>query len=187
MDPGSVSRAGSSSVTFMWLASEGSVIHRGMVRWLDRTPDERLTSAAGNRFRELRTKPRASQITMKHSSLWEGTRLGLVVATTIWLWLAGIDAVVGQPFRTFAVLGGIAQFTLLHYGLNVAYGIAIVWAIHRAAREPSLVMGVAFGFFIVEFGFAMLTVLLSHLGLGRLARSEERRVGKECRSRWSPY
>ena len=23
--------------------------------------------------------------------------------------------------------------------------------------------------------------------LGRLTRSEERRVGKECRSRWSPY
>ena len=23
--------------------------------------------------------------------------------------------------------------------------------------------------------------------IGRLARSEERRVGKECRSRWSPY
>src|ERR1051326_1425160 len=28
--------------------------------------------------------------------------------------------------------------------------------------------------------------IASHL-LGRLARSEERRVGKECRSRWSPY
>ena len=25
------------------------------------------------------------------------------------------------------------------------------------------------------------------LALGMLARSEERRVGKECRSRWSPY
>src|SRR5256886_14220027 len=25
------------------------------------------------------------------------------------------------------------------------------------------------------------------MGLGALARSEERRVGKECRSRWSPY
>ena len=24
-------------------------------------------------------------------------------------------------------------------------------------------------------------------GYGRLTRSEERRVGKECRSRWSPY
>jgi len=106
---------------------------------------------------------------VKHNSLWEGTRLGLVVATTIWVWLAGIDAVVGQPFRTFAVLGGIAQFTALHYVLNVAYGVAIVSALHRAAREPSLVLGVAFGFFVVEFGFAMLTVLLSHLGLGRLA------------------
>ena len=106
---------------------------------------------------------------MKHNSLWEGTRLGLVVATTIWVWLAGVDAFVGQPFRTFTVLGGIAQFTLLHYLLNVAYGVAIVWALHRAAREPSLVMGVAFGFFILEFGFAMLTILLSHLGLGELA------------------
>ena len=106
---------------------------------------------------------------MKHNSLWEGTRLGLVVATTIWVWLAGVDAIVGQPFRTFTVLGGIAQFTLLHYLLNVAYGVAIVWALHRAVREPSLVMGVAFGFFILEFGFAMLTILLSHLGLGELA------------------
>lgn len=106
---------------------------------------------------------------MKHNSLWEGTRLGLVVATTIWVWLAGVDAIVGQPFRTFTVLGGIVQFTLLHYLLNVAYGVAIVWALHRAAREPSLVMGVAFGFFILEFGFAMLTILLSHLGLGELA------------------
>src|SRR5687767_15687959 len=26
-----------------------------------------------------------------------------------------------------------------------------------------------------------------HSGLEELARSEERRVGKECRSRWSPY
>ena len=58
---------------------------------------------------------------MKHNSLWEGTRLGLVVATTIWVWLAGIDAVVGQPFRTFAVLGGIAQFTALHYEIGRAH------------------------------------------------------------------
>ena len=33
-------------------------------------------------------------------------------------------------------------------------------------------------------------ILLSerfHASLGRQFRSEERRVGKECRSRWSPY
>src|SRR2546430_14222729 len=28
---------------------------------------------------------------------------------------------------------------------------------------------------------------LHRIGLRRLQRSEERRVGKECRSRWSPY
>ena len=35
-------------------------------------------------------------------------------------------------------------------------------------------------------GFAVLIVLWT-LGLLALLRSEERRVGKECRSRWSPY
>ena len=30
-------------------------------------------------------------------------------------------------------------------------------------------------------------ILLSKAFTGNLDRSEERRVGKECRSRWSPY
>jgi len=29
--------------------------------------------------------------------------------------------------------------------------------------------------------------LMQEPGVGWIARSEERRVGKECRSRWSPY
>jgi len=105
----------------------------------------------------------------KHNSLWEGARLGLVVATSIWVWLAVVDAVVGEPFRTFTVLGGIALFTTMHYLLNVAYGVLLVSGIHGAVHEPSLVMAVAFGFPIVEFVFALVTVLLSNLGLGDLA------------------
>lgn len=105
----------------------------------------------------------------KHDSLREGARLGLVVATSIWLWIAVVDAVVGEPFRTFTVLGGVALFTAMHYLLNLAYGVLIVAGIHGAAREPSLVIAVAFGFPIVEFVFALVTVLLSHLGLGELA------------------
>src|SRR3989449_8975121 len=112
----------------------------------------------------------------KHDSLREGAWLGVVVATSIWVWLAVVDAAVGQPFRTFTVLGGLALFTILHYLFNVVYGIVIVSLVHGAAREPSLVIGMAFGFLVIEFGFVMVTV-----------RSEERRVGKECRSRWSPY
>jgi hypothetical protein len=96
-------------------------------------------------------------------------RLGLVVATSTWVWLVVVDAAAGEPFRTFAVLGGIALFTAMHYLLNLAYGVAIVSAIHNAAREPSLIIALVFGLVIVEIGFAMVTVLLSHLGLGALA------------------
>ena len=34
---------------------------------------------------------------------------------------------------------------------------------------------------------ASLPDVLQLLALGQKTRSEERRVGKECRSRWSPY
>ena len=104
-----------------------------------------------------------------HDSLREGARLGVIVAATIWIWLAVVDAVAGQPFRTFMVLGGIPLFTVLHFVFNVVYGVVVVWAIHGAGREPRLLLAVAFGFFIVEFAFAMLTVLLSQIGLGQLA------------------
>lgn len=104
-----------------------------------------------------------------HDSLREGARLGVIVAATIWVWLAVVDAVAGQPFRTFLVLGGIPLFTVLHFVLNVAYGVVVVWAIHGAAREPRLLLAAAFGFLIVEFAFAMLTVVLSQIGLGQLA------------------
>jgi hypothetical protein len=99
----------------------------------------------------------------------EGVLLGLLVATSIWLWLAIVDAIAGQPFRTFAVLGGIVPFTLLHYALCLAYGLAALAVVHGAAREPSLLLGASFFFLILEFGFVMLTVILSQTGLGQLA------------------
>ncbi len=106
---------------------------------------------------------------VRHDSLREGARLGFIVATSIWIWLAVVDAVVGQPFRTFTVLGGLGLFTILHYLFNLTYGVVIVSAVHGAVREPSLVIGMAFGFLIIEFAFVMVTVLLSHMGLGELA------------------
>ena len=41
-------------------------------------------------------------------------------------------------------------------------------------------------FFTGTFAFAGLVVMWVAVNAGEL-RSEERRVGKECRSRWSPY
>ena len=44
----------------------------------------------------------------------------------------------------------------------------------------SSTLGVAL---LIPFTFG----LPAHVAFGLLGRSEERRVGKECRSRWSPY
>jgi hypothetical protein len=104
-----------------------------------------------------------------HNALREGTVLGLIVATAIWVWLAAVDGLAGQPFRTFQVLGGVPLFTALHYTLCLAYGVVVVSVVHSAARAPSLLIFAAFCFFLLEFAFVMATVLLSNVGLGELA------------------
>jgi hypothetical protein len=111
----------------------------------------------------------AVRLSGTHDSLREGTALGIVVATGIWVWLAAVDAIAGHAFQTFSVLGGIPAFTIVHYLLNIAYGVVVVSAIHGAAREPSLAIAVVFGLVTLEIAFAMLTVLLSNLGLGARA------------------
>src|SRR2546426_11168686 len=68
---------------------------------------------------------------------------------------------------------------------NVVGALAVT---RRAARELALIEHfVAFG-----AGFMLAVALVEVLPeafarSGTAARSEERRVGKECRSRWSPY
>ena len=106
---------------------------------------------------------------VRHGALREGVALGLVVATGIWIWLVLVDAAAGEPFRTFTVLGGVIAFTVTHYLLNLAYGLAIVAGVRGTAREPALAMSVVLVFLIIEIAFAFLTTLLSNLGLGRLA------------------
>jgi len=104
-----------------------------------------------------------------HHSVREGTALGLIVATSTWLWVAAVDAVARDPSRTFELLGGIAVFTIVHFALNIAYGVAIVSIVRGTSREPTLMMALVFGFLMIEFGFAFLTAVLSSVGLGDLA------------------
>jgi len=112
---------------------------------------------------------RLGMSTRPHSSLREGVILGAVVGTGIWAWIAMVDAAVGEPFRTFAVLGGVARFTALHFVFCLAYGVVAVSVVHAAAREASLMVGAAFAFFLLEFAFVMLTTILSQGSLGGLA------------------
>ena len=99
----------------------------------------------------------------------EGTRLGAIVATAIWVWIALVDAIAGQPFETFTLLGGVVLFTVVHYALNIAYGRVIVSTVRGAETAPSLIIAMIFGFLMMEIAFAMVTLLLSQLGLGELA------------------
>ena len=124
-----------------------------------------LTAATFSRLRGMTIVTLSGE----HDSLREGTTLGIVVATGIWVWLAVVDAVAGHPFETFTALGGITVFTAVHYLLNIVYGVVIVAAVHGASREPSLALAVVFGIVAFVIALAMLTVLLSHLALGELA------------------
>ena len=124
----------------------------------------------------LETKPQSPAATegsialgCRRDAMGEGAKLGLVVATSTWLWVALVDAIAGQPFHTFALLGGIVAFTVMHYLLNLAYGVVLVSTIHGSVRAPSLMFALGFGFLVFEFAFAFLTVVLSNVGLGELA------------------
>src|SRR5262245_11615594 len=70
--------------------------------------------------------------------------------------------------------------SLLHatlYGLGVTIGAGIYVLIGAAAARSGMHAPLA-------FVFAALLMSLSAASFAELARSEERRVGKECRSRW---
>lgn len=104
-----------------------------------------------------------------HNSRREGVRLGLIVATAIWLWIAVVDALTGRPFHTFEALGGIVGFTVVHYLLCVMYGIVLLSVVHSAEHASSLIVGLLFCLIIFEGAFAMLTNLIATATLGTVA------------------
>ncbi|MEP6989515.1 MAG: hypothetical protein ABJA80_01195 [bacterium] len=101
-----------------------------------------------------------------HSTRREGVRLGLIVATATWLWVAALDAAAGRPFHTFLALGGIVAFTAVHYALCLLYGVVLLSAVHGADHEPSLVFALIFGGILFQVAFAMLTALLATAAVG---------------------
>jgi hypothetical protein len=101
-----------------------------------------------------------------HDTYREGVALGLVMASATWLWIAIIDAISGQPFFTAGALGGVVLFTVVHYTLNVTYGVVLLSAVHGAERTPSLIIAALVGVITLESAFAMLANLLSHTTLG---------------------
>ena len=105
---------------------------------------------------------------------------------------------VASPFALTAVAFIVPQFGLFFVTLAflsvIALNVVGAWLVRRlvrgAPRFPwpvvSLALAATFsGAFVAASSLAALPAEIAYLAA--LIRSEERRVGKECRSRWSPY
>ena len=98
-------------------------------------------------------------------------------------------------FEMFAFFGDLPR-ELSQDGENVSYVGGIIHFL-TAGRWTPLFASKQFGIFVLISATLMITFisiavalplgLLAAICLSEYARSEERRVGKECRSRWSPY
>ena len=90
---------------------------------------------------------------------------------------------------TFILIVGTFLLLLgLVYRLaEVDMGWSAVLAAWRAAREEKALLKNVALVGVVVLVLVCTAFLLNFAGLPAALRSEERRVGKECRSRWSPY
>jgi hypothetical protein len=110
--------------------------------------------------------------------LRQGFIAGLIGATAIAAWFLVVDAVANRPFFTPTVLGAalfdliggafggrdrfvnVAMYTLVHYGLFVAIGLAATYATNALERKPSTLTGLVALFVVLELGAVALTALL---------------------------
>src|ERR1051325_5943087 len=102
--------------------------------------------------------------------------VGPLFAQTAWTNVTFIGSEVRDPGRNLAraLLGGCALVVVFYILANLAYvAVLPLTGIQHAPQNRVAV--------------AVMDSLFGRPGALAMARSEERRVGKECRSRWSPY
>src|SRR3712207_9391470 len=89
----------------------------------------------------------------------------LTISNQVNLFQLGIEKAIVILIMTFVIISG-------EIDLSVASMMGLSAAITASLYESGSPLGLA---------------ILVALAVGAAFRSEERRVGKECRSRWSPY
>src|SRR2546427_8399310 len=127
---------------------------------------------------------------------WPGLTPDVFLGTTVHFPLPIGDVAVGlSPQRIFAV-ASVAALTWINVrGVRTAAIIQTsLTTIKTAALAALILLGLSIGrhadALAANFGANFWATGSATVGLGVIGaamRSEERRVGKECRSRWSPY
>ena len=121
---------------------------------------------------------REAKPVLSRHPLRQGFIAGLIGATAIAVWFLLVDAVANRPFFTPTVLGAalfdliggafggrgqftnVALYTLVHYGLFIAIGVAATYATNALERRPSKLTGLVVLFVVLELGVLALTALL---------------------------
>ena len=124
-----------------------------------------------------------------HSTIREGVIAGGLGALAVALWFLLVDGIAGRALHTPALLGAMvlrtpdpiaasegpnrlmlaALYTPIHFILFALFGVLVVFLMHRAKKQPSLLMLALMLFAIFEGGFTGLVAILEQTALGDLA------------------
>ena len=131
----------------------------------------------------------ARPIAPAHSTIREGVIAGGLGALAVALWFLLVDGISGRALHTPALLGAIvlrapdpiaaaegpnrlmlaALYTPIHFFLFALFGVLVVFLMHRASKQPSLLMLALILFAVFEGGFTGLVAMLAQTALGDLA------------------
>jgi hypothetical protein len=124
-----------------------------------------------------------------HSTIREGVIAGGLGALTVALWFLLVDGIAGRALHTPALLGAIVLrtpdpmaaadgpnrlmlaglYTPIHFILFALFGMRVVFLMHGAKKQPSLLMLALMLFAVFELGFTGLVAILGQSALGDLA------------------
>ena len=124
-----------------------------------------------------------------HSTIREGVIAGGLGALSVALWFLLLDGIAGRALHTPALLGAMvsgmpnpiaasegpnrlmlaALYTPIHFILFALFGVLVVFLMHRAKKQPSLLMLALILFAVFEGGFTGLVAMLEQTALGDLA------------------
>jgi len=106
-------------------------------------------------------------VATRKSILGRGLMAGLIAATTLVVWFLVIDLVNGRPLYTPSFVantllgrdaveisfGIIASYTVFHYAVFLAIGIAVAWVMTKLETPPNILLGIVLGFFLFDLVF----------------------------------